>query len=112
MSSPSPTTAPLYGDWQLINRPASLAGITDKTIYSFSEDKAADKATMGKSVDLEGNGGFDIEATFLVPATENITWDSLGTFEITSCGGTESIVTGIQVGEPMVLYIDRSNAGA
>jgi len=102
---------PLYGDWQLINRPASLAGITDKTLYSFADDNADDKATTGKTVDLEGDGGFDIEASFLVPATANITWDSIVSFEIISSEGKESIITGIQMGEPAVLYMDRSNGG-
>ena len=102
---------PLYGDWQLINRPVSLAGVTDKTLYSFADDTAVDKSTTCKTVDLEGDGGFDIEATFFVPASANITWDSIGSFEIISSEGKESITTGIQMGEPAVLYIDRSNAG-
>jgi beta-fructofuranosidase len=102
---------PLYGDWQLVNRPVSLAGITDKVLYSFADDNAVEKATMGKTVDLEGDGGFDIEATFLVPATANITYNSIGSLEIISSKGKERIITGIQMGEPAVLYIDRSNAG-
>ena len=102
---------PLYGDWQLINRPVNLAGISDKTLYSFAADNSIDKATTHKTVDLDGDGGFDIEATFLVPATSNITWESIGSFEIISSKGKESITTGIQMGEPAVLYIDRSNAG-
>jgi len=70
-SSPSPN--PLYGDWQHINHSVSLTGTIYKTLYSFADDRAVDKATTGKTIDLEGDGGFDIEASLLVPATANTT---------------------------------------
>lgn len=46
----------------------------------------------------------------LVPATPNITWDSIGPFESIRPKIKESIITSIQIRAPAVLSIDCSNA--
>ena len=104
---------PMFGDYVLNSRPVEqFESIVGETLYSFAEDNASDKASTNKTVELRGSGGFDINATFRVPADANVTYNSIGSFKISSSAGDEeSVSAGIQMGEPAVMYIDRGLAG-
>ncbi|PWZ00203.1 putative SUC2-invertase [Testicularia cyperi] len=99
-------TTPQFGDLILNNRPANLSSLHSKSLY-----KSHKACTSNKTVELQGDGAFDIHATFKLPAGANATYDTIGSLEIVASDGKQSIKTGIQFGEPAVTFIDRSKAG-
>ena len=100
-------TTPQFGDLILNNKPADMSVLKSKTLYK-SEDG---QHTGNKTVKLNGKGAFDITATFKLPANTNITYNTVGSFEIFAGDGKQSVKTGIQMGEPAFVYIDRRGAG-
>ncbi|CBQ72191.1 probable SUC2-invertase (sucrose hydrolyzing enzyme) [Sporisorium reilianum SRZ2] len=100
-------STPQFGDLILNNKPANLSALRSKTLYKSGDDKSSGN----KTVKLNGKGAFDITATFKLPANVNITYNTIGSFEIFAGDGKQSVKTGIQMGEPTFVYIDRRGAG-
>ena len=100
---------PQFGDLILNNRPVNLSAISSKTLYS---KKSAQGSKNNQTVALNGKGAFDIQATFKLPANINITYNTIGSFEIFAGDGKQSVKTGIQMGEPTFAFIDRRKAGS
>ncbi|GAC92623.1 glycosyl hydrolase [Pseudozyma hubeiensis SY62] len=98
---------PQFGDLILNNRPVNLSAIHGKTLYKSENGNSA----RNQTVNLSGQGAFDITATFKLPANANITYNTIASFEIFAGDGKQSVKTGIQMGEPAVAYIDRRGAG-
>lgn len=100
-------TTPQFGDLILNNRPANLSVIPSQKLYSHKNHHNSGN----KTVQLKGNGAFDVQATFKLPANTNITYNTIASFEFFSADGKQSVKTGIQMGEPAFAFIDRRNAG-
>ncbi|SNX82899.1 probable SUC2 - invertase (sucrose hydrolyzing enzyme) [Melanopsichium pennsylvanicum] len=100
-------STPQFGDLILNNRPVELSALSSQTLYRHQNHHNSGN----KTVQLEGNGAFDIQATFKLPANTNITYSTIGSFEIFSGDGKQSVKTGIQMGEPTFAFIDRRGAG-
>lgn len=98
---------PQFGDLILNNKPANLSALRSKTLYKSDNGNSA----TNKTVHLKGKGAFDITATFKLPASSKITYNTIASFEIFAGDGKQSVKTGIQMGEPAVAYIDRRGAG-
>ncbi|KAN0063507.1 Invertase [Thecaphora frezii] len=97
---------PLYGDLVLNSKPAKLENVLGKTLYSVEQE-----SRKNHTVKLEGDGGFEVTATFAIARNANLTYETVGSFEFVSGSGKQSIKAGIQMGEPTVMFIDRSRAG-
>ncbi|EST07234.1 Glycosyl hydrolase family 32, N-terminal [Kalmanozyma brasiliensis GHG001] len=99
--------APQFGDLILNNKPANLSALGGQTLY-----RSNGTGNLGnQTVALTGEGAFNIVATFKLPAGTNATYNTIGSFEISSGDGQQSVKTGIQMGEPAVAFIDRRAAG-
>ena len=98
---------PQFGDLILNNRPVNLSALSSQTLYKHQNHHNSGN----KTVQLKGKGAFDIQATFKLPANTNITYNTIGSFEIFAGDGKQSVKTGIQMGEPTFAFIDRRGAG-
>lgn len=98
---------PQFGDLILNNRPVNLSAIPSQTLYKHQ----GHHNSGNKTIQLQGKGAFDIKATFKLPANTDITYNTIGSFEIFAGDGKQNIKTGIQMGEPTFAYIDRRGAG-
>ncbi|PWN53089.1 putative SUC2-invertase [Violaceomyces palustris] len=101
-------TNPMFEDYVLSQAPASLETIKGETLYQSGEC-----SSQNKTIELVGDGAFDVQVTFSLPPNVTATYQTIGSLNFKAGGNKDqSITTGVQFGDPTFVYIDRSKTGS
>ena len=94
---------PMKWGYQLAQQPYNLDALSSRTLARTTK-------SANKTVALDGDGAFAINATFSLPATANAT-NPTGEFRIYDSSHSDFLKIGFTFGDPVSLYVDRRFAG-
>lgn len=95
---------PMHGGYQLTAEPFGLDALTKKTL---TESERGGNQTVA----LDGNGAFDIQANFSLPASSLTSTNPRAEIRIATANEGEYLNVGILFADPITVYIDRRFAG-
>lgn len=102
---------PLHSGYTMAMMPFNTSAITEGQLFKNDDGKCVKNGT---SVDLKGDGAFEITATVTMTAEalKNATTNSTMDFYVHSSNKGEALRLGILAGDPGVAYVDRRFAGS